>query len=232
MIVCLVTSVNNLMDANVEAIIHEPAEAADSAIIWLHGLGADAHDFEPLIPALGLSATRFIFPNASVRPVTINGGMRMRAWYDFLSLDFSASEDLQQIEESVVAINRLVDEQIVQGMAAERIMLAGFSQGGVIAFLTALTGNKKLAGVLALSTYIPARLLQDSWPQQPAVLQCHGSDDPVIPLAVAKATCQALLASAVVVDFKEYPMAHQICDAEIEAVKQFLHERLKTKVHK
>lgn len=220
------------MDANAEAIIHDPVEAADSAIIWLHGLGADAHDFEPLMPVLGLSATRFIFPNAPVRPVTINGGMRMRAWYDFLSQDFSASEDLQQIKESVAAINRLVDKEIEQGIPAERIVLAGFSQGGVVAFLTALTGNKKLAGVLALSTYIPTRLLQDSWPQQPPILQCHGNDDPVIPLAVAKATCQALMASAVVVDFKEYPMAHQICDAEIEAIKQFLHEHLKVKVHK
>ncbi|HID82940.1 MAG TPA: alpha/beta fold hydrolase [Chromatiales bacterium] len=214
------------MDAAVEAIIHEPVEPADSAIIWLHGLGADAHDFEPLMPVLGLSATRFIFPNAPVRPVTINGGMRMRAWYDFLSQDFAESEDLPQIEESVAAINRLVDEQIVQGIPADRIVLAGFSQGGVIALLTALTGNKKLAGVLMLSAYIPKRLLQNSWPQQPRVLQCHGSHDPIIPLAVAKATCHALMASAVPVSFKEYPMAHQLCDDEIEAIKQSLREWL------
>lgn len=214
------------MDVHVEAIIHEPVEAADSAIIWLHGLGADAHDFEPLMPVLGLSATRFIFPNAPVRPVTINGGMQMHAWYDFLSQDLAESEDLLQIEESVAAIRRLLDEQIEQGIPAERIVLAGFSQGGVIALLVALTDNKKLAGVLALSTYIPMRLLQNSWSQQPPVLQCHGSHDPIIPIAVAQTTCQALIASAIVVDFKEYPMAHQLCDAEIEAIKQSLREWL------
>ena len=214
------------MGASAETIIHEPDEAADSAIVWLHGLGADAHDFEPLMPVLGLSATRFIFPNAPVRPVTINGGMRMRAWYDFLSQDFAESEDLAQIEESVAAINRLVEAQIGQGIPAERIVLAGFSQGGVIALLTALTSNKKLAGVLALSAYIPTRLLQDSWPQQPPILQCHGSHDPIIPFAVAKATCQSLRASGIAVDFKEYPMAHQLCDAEVEAIKQSLREWL------
>lgn len=215
-----------LMDTIVEALTHEPAELADSAIIWLHGLGADAHDFEPLMPALGLATTRFIFPNAPVRPVTINAGMRMRAWYDFLNMDFSSSEDLQQISESVAMINSIVDTQIEQGIQAQRIILAGFSQGGVIALLSALTGNNKIVAVLALSTYIPERLLQDSWQQQPRILQCHGNADPVIPLPVARAACQSLKSAGVSVDFKEYPMAHQVCDAEIEAIKRFLRDQL------
>ncbi len=205
---------------SLEVIVHEPEGVADSAIIWLHGLGADAHDFEPIMPALGLQTTRFVFPNAPVRPVTINGGMRMRAWFDFVSLDFAEAVHFQQLDASIALIAGLVEKQIAQGIRPERIVLAGFSQGGVVALLTALTGKWKTAGVLALSTFIPQARLQETWPQQPPVLQCHGTEDPVIPLVLARETVAALQAAGVFVDFREYPMAHQVCEEEIAAIRQ------------
>lgn len=204
---------------------HEP-DAVDSAVIWLHGLGADGHDFEPLMPVLGLARTRFIFPNAPVRPVTINGGMQMRAWYDFLSLDFSNGEEPAHIEASIQSIQALMDEQLLRGIDPQRMVLAGFSQGGAIALLAALTYPRPVAAVLALSTYIPQAFMRNAWPQQPAVLQCHGSSDPVIPYAVAKASYQALETAGIPVQFETYPMAHQVCDDEIVAIKQFLHKAL------
>jgi len=204
-----------------ETVRHGPATAG-SAIIWLHGLGADAHDFEPLMPMLGLPETRFIFPNAPVRPVTINGGMQMRAWYDFLSMDFASSEEPEHIQSSVSAVQGLMDEQMDAGLPSERLVMAGFSQGGVIALQAALTYDKPVAGVLALSTYLPQRFIRDSWPQSPNVLQCHGSHDPVIPLALGRKTSQSLQHAGVAVDFREYPMAHQVIDTEIQYIAQTL----------
>src|SRR4051794_35476891 len=132
-----------------------PRAAPELAVIWLHGLGADGHDFEPIVPELRLRRpVRFVFPHAPIRPVTINNGLEMRAWYDIVSFD-AAREDYAGIRASPAAITRLVDREIEQGIAAERIVLAGFSQGGAMALHLALREPRRLAGVLALSTYLP-----------------------------------------------------------------------------
>src|SRR5512139_247279 len=125
------------------------------AVLWLHGLGADGHDFEPIVPELGVSVpVRFVFPHAPVRPVTINGGMAMRAWYDILGFDRRAKEDAAGIRASAAAVTELIDREIDRGMPSDRIVLAGFSQGGAIALQTALREPRPLAGILALSTYL------------------------------------------------------------------------------
>ena len=166
--------------------------APELAIIWLHGLGADGHDFEPIIPELGLRAgARFVFPHAPIRPVTINGGMPMRAWYDIVGFDASA-EDVAGIRASAAAVTRLIDREVERGVPAERIVVAGFSQGGAIALQLGLREPRRLAGVLALSTYLPlaATLAREKSAANAAVpiFMVHGSADPVIPLALADAS--------------------------------------------
>lgn len=214
------------MATGLKAVIREPAEGVDAAVIWLHGLGADGHDFEPLIPELGLSGTRFIFPHAPVRPVTINGGMAMRAWYDFHSLDFSQGEDYPQIEASVTSTNQLIEMQLDQGIEMQRIVLAGFSQGGVIALLAGLRAPSRLAGIVALSTYLPSRLVPDE-SVCPDILQCHGDFDPVVPLKVGEETAQALNQLCPQHHtWRRYPMAHELCAQEIADLRSWLQAKL------
>lgn len=204
-----------------------PAEAPESLVIWMHGLGADGHDFEPLVPQLGLPRTQFIFPHAPVRPVTINNGMHMRAWYDFLNLDFSRSEDMTQIEESVADVEALVDWAAVQySLPHDRIVLAGFSQGGVIALLAGLRSSSRYAGVLALSTYLP----QAALPQAPScqtVFQCHGDADSIIPLPVAESAANFLKKHCPEQHRMEiYPMEHQLCPDEITDIQAWFRKVL------
>jgi phospholipase/carboxylesterase len=200
--------------------------APELAVIWLHGLGADGHDFEPIVPELGLGiGVRFVFPHAPIRPVTINGGLPMRAWYDIVGFD-AATEDAAGIRASAAAVARLVDREVERGMAAERIVLAGFSQGGAIALQLSLREPHRLAGVLALSTYLPlAATLADEKSAANAALpifMAHGSADPVIPLAHADASRRALEREGYEVDWRVYPMAHAVCLPEIEAIGAWL----------
>jgi phospholipase/carboxylesterase len=202
-----------------------------AAVIWLHGLGADGHDFEPLVPELELPfAVRFVFPHAPVRPVTVNGGMRMRAWYDLLALGQEGREDEHGIRESAAAVTELIDREVARGIPSQRLVLAGFSQGGAIALFTALRETRPLAGVLALSTYLPlAGTLED---EQAAanrgtpIWQAHGSADPVIPLPFAAASCGALESLGYDVTFKTYDMEHSLCAAEIRDFRVWLRGRL------
>lgn len=196
-------------------IIHLPEQQPDSAIIWLHGLGADAHDLEPISAALGLETTRSLFPNAPEREITINEGAKMRAWFDFTSLDFSSGENTEHIAESIERIEALINAQIDQGMAAERIILAGFSQGGVIALMAGLGFDQPLGGVMALSTYIPEQIALDIGQLIP-VIQCHGIDDTVIPYEVGLETNKRL--QSVLGELHEwhtYPMEHGVSELEI-----------------
>jgi phospholipase/carboxylesterase len=200
--------------------------APELAVIWLHGLGADGHDFEPIIPELRLGVgARFVFPHAPIRPVTINGGMPMRAWYDIVGFD-AAAEDAAGIRASAAAVARLVDREVGRGIAAERIVLAGFSQGGAIALQLGLREPRRLAGVLALSTYLPlaATLASEKSAANAAVpiFMAHGSADPVIPLAHADASRRALEREGYAVDWRVYPMAHAVCAPEIEAIGAWL----------
>jgi phospholipase/carboxylesterase len=196
-------------------IIHLPEQKPDSAIIWLHGLGADAHDLEPISTELGLHQTRFIFPNAPRRQITINNGAEMRAWFDFTSLDFSGGENAEHIAESIERIEVLINAQIEQGVAAERIVLAGFSQGGVIALMTGLGFDQPLGGIIALSTYIPEQLGLEIAQLIP-VIQCHGIDDTVIPYEVGLKTSKRL-ASVLgeLHEWRTYPMEHGVSEEEI-----------------
>jgi phospholipase/carboxylesterase len=203
--------------------------APELAVIWLHGLGADGHDFEPIVPELGLAAgVRFVFPHAPIRPVTINNGMRMRAWYDILGFH-GVTEDDAGIRASAAAVARLVDREIERGLPANRVVLAGFSQGGAIALQLALRSPRRLAGVIALSTYLP---LAASLPLEKSaasadlpIFMAHGSADPIIPLELAEESRRRLEREGYAVDWHVYPMPHSVCAAEVEAIGEWLGAR-------
>ena len=201
----------------------------DAAILWLHGLGADAHDFEPIVPQLlprQERAWRFVFPNAPVRPVTINGGMRMRAWYDIRSFDRSAAEDEEGFRASAGEIAALIAREEVRGIPAARIVLAGFSQGGAVSLYVAPRYPQRLAGVMGLSCYLPlaARLAAEQLPANAAtpLFLAHGSADAVIAPALALRSKELLEAAGYPVEWHEYAMAHAVCPAEIAAIRAFL----------
>jgi phospholipase/carboxylesterase len=203
------------------------------SVIWLHGLGADGHDFEPLVPHLdwpGAPEIRFVFPHAPVRPVTINGGMPMRAWYDILSLDSARGHDHRGIACSVQQVTALLQREQNRGMPTERIILAGFSQGGAIALQLALSFPYKLAGLIALSTYL---LFDDQLESRMheanrgiPVFVAHGSSDPVVPFARGEAVRQRLVALAFPVEWHAYPMPHSVCAEEVEHIAGWLRKRL------
>jgi phospholipase/carboxylesterase len=211
-----------------EAVEIETGSPPQAAVIWLHGLGADAHDFEPVVPELGLPAAkpvRFIFPNAPQRPVTINMGMRMRAWYDILQMG-GGPEDEAGIRESQVLLEKLISTQKQKGIPARKIVLAGFSQGGAIALQTAPRHAERLAGVMALSTYLPLqrKLQQERNPMNNdlPVFMAHGSYDPMIPMVRAMQSRDALQALGYPVEWREYPMPHSVCPEEIADIAEFL----------
>ena len=192
------------------------------AVIWMHGLGADGYDFVPIVNELGLSPdsnVRFIFPHAPSRPVTLNNGHVMPAWYDILSLDRSSNAKLDDILETVIWINGLIDEQIALGVEPENIILAGFSQGGVIALHTALRYPKRLGGILALSTYFP--FIDETLKSMPngydliPVFAAHGQHDPVIPVASWESYVPLMQQRGFTVEAKNYPMEHSVHPQEI-----------------
>jgi phospholipase/carboxylesterase len=200
-----------------------------ACIIWLHGLGADGHDFEPLIPELGLvneRALRVILPHAPYRPVTINGGQVMRAWYDILAPDLLQAEDCQGIRESEQQLRALIAREVGNGIPAEYIVLAGFSQGGAIALQTGLRYPQRLAGILALSSYIPlAATLEAERAGVNAgvpIMMAHGLYDPVVSLALAEASRDQLLRLGYTVDWHSYPMPHAVCPEEIADIRDWL----------
>lgn len=207
----------------------EPAHA----VIWLHGLGADGHDFEPIVPQLTSAArrdVRFIFPHAPVQPVTINGGMAMRAWYDIRGVDIDRAQDLAGIHSSVAAINALVDEQVDAGIEPGRLVLAGFSQGGAIALRCGLARREPLAGIIALSTYLPESGRLSEWAAGSAqglpVFMGHGSQDPIVPVGLGEASANALAEGGFDVQWQTWPMPHAVCPEEIRAIDRWLGERL------
>ncbi len=207
---------------------------ATAAVIWLHGLGADGHDFVPIVPELQLPqslAVRFIFPHARLRPVTINNGYVTRAWYDIKALALSGPEDEAGIRESENIVRDLIQCERDAGIAAERIVIAGFSQGGAIALQTALRYPQRLAGVLALSTYLPLRgmLAMEAAKanRDVPILMCHGRHDPVLPPQLGEASRDLLRTQGYAVDWKEYPMAHEVSRAEIADIAAWFSERLR-----
>ena len=199
-----------------------------AAVIWLHGLGADGHDFEPIVPELRLPASlavRFVFPHAPVRPVTLNQGMRMRAWYDIFQLGGGAEDDAG-IRASQAAVDELVMEQTRKGISTRKIVLAGFSQGGAIVLQTALRHPAPLAGVLALSTYLPLASALDAEIHEAnrgtPIFMAHGEYDDVIPLRRAEQSAQLLKGAGYEVEWHTYPMPHSVCADEIGDIREFL----------
>jgi phospholipase/carboxylesterase len=195
------------------------------SVIWLHGLGADGHDFEPIVPELGLPATlptRFVFPNAPMMAVTINGGYVMPAWYDVTSQNLGEMEDERGIRASQQALEKLIQQEEARGIPSNRIILAGFSQGGAIALFTALRFPRPLGGVLALSTYLPLpqKLANEAHASNAAlpVFMGHGQMDGVITLAQGAAAHDFLVSRGIPVKWREYAMAHSVCPEEIRDI--------------
>ena len=206
-----------------DAIEIETGPNPQAAVIWLHGLGADGHDFEPIVPELELEKpVRFVFPHAPIRPVTINQGMRMRAWYDILQLGGGAED-----ETGLRASQQLTEELIrAQGLPAHRIVLAGFSQGGAIVLLTGLRYPERLAGVMALSTYLPlAGTLaaeRSAANTETPIFMAHGRYDDLIPMQRAQASREYLQKAGYAIEWHDYPMPHSVCAPEIADISVFL----------
>lgn len=197
------------------------------SVIWLHGLGADGRDFEPIVPELRLPADlplRFVFPHAPVRPVTINGGMAMRAWYDILSLDAQGRADAKGVHESTALLEALISREIERGTQASRIVIAGFSQGGAIAINAVLHSKLRLAGLMALSTYIPlpGELDASAGNRELPVFMAHGSSDPMIQMQWGRASADSLAKAGFDVEWHDYPMAHAVCPDEIDDIRAWL----------
>lgn len=214
-----------------ELIQREMGRQIDAAIIWLHGLGADGHDFESIGDEMSLPSDlgiRFILPHAPVMPVSINGGMRMRAWYDIAHMDLGQEPDVEGIRINAQHVRELIVSQIQAGIDPQRILLAGFSQGGVLALHLGMQGEFDLGGVIALSTYGPtlSSVLNDNAAKRPPVWMGHGTMDPVVPMPLGKQACQEMLQHGVDVQWHEYPMPHSVCMPEIEAMGSFVIERL------
>lgn len=219
--------------ALLDAIEHETASAPQWSVIWLHGLGADGHDFAPIVPQFvrpHWPAIRFIFPHAPVRAVTINNGVRMRAWYDIVDMDLARRADESGVDESVAQIDALIAREVERGVPASRIVLAGFSQGGAVTLAAGLRRTEPLGGLVALSTYLPMaqRLLGEATvgARTQPVFMGHGTQDPVVPFAAGQRSAQALRDLGLDVDWHAYPMPHSVCPEEIADLARWLDGRL------
>lgn len=217
------------MPALLPAVEHETAADPRYSVIWLHGLGADGHDFAPIVPELAAAdwpAVRFVFPHAPERPVTVNGGLPMRAWYDIASFDLLARQDEVGIRASIAAVDALIARENQRGVPAERIVLAGFSQGGAIALAAGLYYPKRLAGIVALSTYLP---IADTLAAERSaanadvpIFQAHGTFDPVVIPPRGSDSRDRLQRLGYHVDWHSYPMAHAVCGEEIIDLRAWL----------
>ena len=201
----------------------------DSCIIWLHGLGADGHDFEPIVDELHLPdtlKTRFIFPHAPHQAVTLNNGYEMPAWYDLASLNIGETEDSNGMSNSYQHIQQFIQSQLEQGIPAQRIMLVGFSQGGAMTLYSAMKNDHPLAGYIALSCYLPLAQQHTDATSVPPIFMAHGTEDDVVKLEYAKLSVERLQAINSTLTFNEYPMAHSLCDAEINDISSFIQQKL------
>ena len=211
----------------------ETAADPDAAVIWLHGLGADGHDFEPIAGQLALapgSRVRFIFPHAPHRPVTLNGGYVMRAWYDIYSLERGAQQDREGLEDARQIVDALIQREVERGIPPSRIVLMGFSQGGAVALHAGLRRDEPLAGIGALSTYLPLHhlLAEERHPNShdTPIFMAHGLYDPVITYDIGTNSRDRLLEQGYHVEWHEYPMEHGLCPQEIDDIARWLNGRL------
>jgi phospholipase/carboxylesterase len=211
----------------------ETAPNPRHAVIWLHGLGADGHDFEPIVPELVdrvWPALRFVFPNAPVRPITINGGMSMRAWYDISGMEIAQRQDETGMRTSIGLLDELIAREVARGVPGANIFLAGFSQGGAIALAGGLRHASKLAGIIALSTYLPMAEKTDAEAsaanRATPVFIAHGNFDPIIPHALGEMSRDHLQRMGYLVEWHTYPMQHAVCADEIADLRRWLGARL------
>src|SRR5665213_1082312 len=217
-----------------DAVLLSPGTAAATAsVIWLHGLGADGHDFVPIVPDLRLPpalAVRFVFPHAPVRPVSLNHGLEMRAWYDIKMLSIDSAEDADGIAVSAARVDRYLERERALGIASNRIVIAGFSQGGAMALHSGLRCKQGLAGILALSAYLPLRqrlaMEASEVNRGTSILMCHGRQDPVVAVQYGMLSRDALLQQGYDVQWKEYAMQHEVCAKEIADIAAWLGQRL------
>jgi phospholipase/carboxylesterase len=212
-----------------DCVEHETGPQPTHSVIWLHGLGADGHDFAPIVPELQLPATlavRFVFPHATIQPVTINGGMAMRSWYDILTPNLVKREDETGIRISEQAIQALIARENARGIPSSRIMLAGFSQGCAMTLHTGIRFKEKLAGLMGLSGYLPLidMAAQEREPVNAAtpIFLAHGTHDPVVTLERAEASRAKLVDLGYQVQWRTYPMPHSVCAQEIDDISSFL----------
>ena len=218
--------------AVLETVEQETGPSPQWTVLWLHGLGADGHDFAPIVPELvrrDWPALRFVFPHAPQRAVTINGGMRMRAWYDIRDFDLANRADETGVMESIEQVEALIKRENERGVPDARIVLAGFSQGGAIALAAGLRRSEPLAGLVGLSTYLPAankaaEFLVEGATEQPLFMG-HGTQDPVVPFAAGEHSAALLKMLGFAVDWHAYPMAHQVCAEEIADLGNWLSRR-------
>jgi phospholipase/carboxylesterase len=223
----------NRIENEDEVILEPDAAVADASVIWLHGLGADGYDFVPLVPELQLPASarvRFIFPHAAVRPVTINAGYAMRAWYDIRELTPAGRDDEEGLAATRQRIEQYIEGERAAGVVARRIILAGFSQGGATALHAGLRHAEPLGGILALSCYLPlrARLATDLHVANRAtpILMCHGREDTVVHADFGKQSRDALLAAGLPVEWREYSMGHSLNAPEVHDIAVWINHRL------
>ncbi len=198
-----------------------------ASVIWLHGLGASGHDFEPVVPELGLpadAAVRFIFPHAPNLPVTINGGMRMPAWYDIKAMDIDRIVDTEQLMASSDAVARLVDQEIARGVKSEKIIIAGFSQGGAVAYELGLSYPKRLAGIIALSTYFAtAETVKVAEANKGIPINVyHGTRDPMVPESLGRMSVEKLKELGFSPSYQTFPMEHSVCLEEVQDIGGFI----------
>ena len=213
-------------------VVIEPLERHKASIIWLHGLGADGHDFEPIASELYLPSRlgiRFIFPHAPIRQITINNNMKMRAWYDIKSSNLREMEDLESIIASSDLIHNYINAEIKKGIGSDKIIVAGFSQGGAIALYSGLRYSSKLAGILALSSYLPLPKnleKEASEHKEIPIVMAHGKDDNIIPIEQGRSSYQTLIKNGYKVAWNEYTMQHTICSEEILMIKKWVENQL------
>ena len=212
-----------------EGVEIETGRNPQAAVIWLHGLGADGHDFEPIVPELvqrSERALRFVFPHAPMRRVTLNAGYVMRAWYDIIAIDRRAAEDESGMRASQALITELIRRENARGIATERIVLAGFSQGGAMALYSGTRYAERLAGIIGLSCYqlLAGRFAAERNPANQAtpIFLAHGTEDPVVPPALGEATCQQLQAAGYTVEWHAYSMPHSVCPQEVADIAAWL----------
>ncbi len=212
--------------SNLETIIIETSQPIQQSVIWLHGLGADGHDFAPIVPELNIPNTRFIFPHAPHQAITMNNGYEMRAWYDLYGLTLQTKQDEAGMRAMQQEIELLIEAEQAQGIPADKIVLAGFSQGGAMAFFTGLRYPKRLAGILALSTYVSLKeKLADEAHQankDTPIFMAHGSFDSIITLDTCLVSRRLLEDLDYRIEWHEYPMPHSVCSEEIEDIARFL----------